>query len=816
MTSEAFLLALKRSDLFSAEELAEIEAEVARSPGCTDVQIATYLFEQGKLTRWQAERLLSGEVTFYLRNYKLLDVIGKGGMGDVFKAEHTKMGRIVAVKVLSRAKLNNATAIARFRREVKAAANLDHPNIITAHDAGQLGDTHFLVMEYVEGRDLNAWIMQHGKLPTAWACEFIRQAALGLEHAHTRGMVHRDIKPANLLVTWNQSSEQWIVKILDLGLARSVRDAAEELRDNDSGQNWGDSFEAGVTQFGSIVGTPDYLAPEQIRGQTVDTRSDIFSLGVTLYKLLSGQVPFPGRNVVEKMQARVAPDAPLPPQVAKYRPDIPPDLNAIVMKMIAREPEYRFQNPGEVAEALAPFSNMAAGLGAAGADAPVLEGVADDSGEMHRSDALMPPPAYAPQSYRQDEDSGTREFLSMLSQTQAATATATSPAATAPVASSTVATPGSLPPTIYGAATAATATAADPRENLTRADWRLVLQRRRRRAKLFRYASTFLVMFALVPLAAWLVHDPGPAPWRRENAHKKMITALAAARSGDRFVTGGLDGQVLVWRIKDDALLARFSSHQDWVNDVAITSDGRMAASASSDETIRLWDLVQQIEVDALTGHEGPVECVDISPDGKFLVSGGAADGKGARWELPQGKLLDTWPAHGGGVYDIAISSDGYHVATTGRDMTVCYWSMVDRKRLDRFRCRDGAAYCVAISPDVRLLACGTRSKVYVWDLVGGRNQEPLELEGHRARVNDVAFSPDGRFLVSSSEDHTIRVWQLPGGESLGVLNGHTAGVSAAQFVLGSKWILSADRDRTLQMQSAPEAMLRAYASAGQ
>ena len=112
MTSEAFLLALKRSDLFSAEELAEIEAEVARSPGCTDVQIATYLFEQGKLTRWQAERLLSGEVTFYLRNYKLLDVIGKGGMGDVFKAEHTKMGRIVAVKVLSRAKLNNATAIA--------------------------------------------------------------------------------------------------------------------------------------------------------------------------------------------------------------------------------------------------------------------------------------------------------------------------------------------------------------------------------------------------------------------------------------------------------------------------------------------------------------------------------------------------------------------------------------------------------------------------------------------------------------------------------------------------------------------------------
>jgi tRNA A-37 threonylcarbamoyl transferase component Bud32 len=267
--------------------------------------------------------------------YRVVGLLGQGGMGAVYKAEHLVMDRPVALKVIRPSLLSDTAAFARFRQEVKAAGKLAHPNIVTAHDADQAGDLHFLVMEYVEGQNLADYLRKKGQLPVVEACNYARQAAQGLQHAHERGMIHRDIKPQNLMRT-----PQGRIKILDFGLARFARNPDEST--------------GPLTAQGVVMGTADYIAPEQTRdARRADIRSDIYSLGCTLYYLLSGRVPFPTGGTVEKMvQHAVDPPTPL----AELRPELPARLVRVVEKMMAKDPARRYQTPIDVDEALAPFA----------------------------------------------------------------------------------------------------------------------------------------------------------------------------------------------------------------------------------------------------------------------------------------------------------------------------------------------------------------------------------------------------------------------------------------------------------------------------
>jgi len=332
-----FVALLENSRLLPEKQLATLR-ELAETNG-TPRQIAKHLVQQGWLTPWQAQQLLAGRHKLFLGKYKLLENIGQGGMGAVFKAEHPGLSRVVALKVMAQELLKDPDAVARFVREIQSAAALNHPHIVAAYDADCVGNTYFLVMEYVEGDDLRAWIRQHQQLPIPWACEVIRQAALGLKHAHENGLVHRDIKPSNLLVVENDGADLPHVKILDMGLARFVSDTQES---------------GGLTRTGQIMGTPDYIAPEQgedTRG--ADIRADVFSLGCTLFHAVTGQVPFPGGNMMEKLLARVRQDA---PPLSSLRPDLPEGLDAVVAKMLARNPDDRYQTPAELADALIPFA----------------------------------------------------------------------------------------------------------------------------------------------------------------------------------------------------------------------------------------------------------------------------------------------------------------------------------------------------------------------------------------------------------------------------------------------------------------------------
>ena len=280
--------------------------------------------------------------------YRIIELIGKGGMGDVYKAEHRLMDRPVALKFINQDLVKNTQAVERFRREVQAAARLTHANIVTAFDAEQAGDVHFLAMEFVEATDLATVVKNRGALPVNEACEYIRQAAEGLQHAHEKGMVHRDIKPHNLML-----SPDGQVRILDFGLAGFATESAMIEADSTGGEDE-DTPPLHLTTFGSVMGTPDYIAPEQAHdAHSADIRADIYSLGCTLCYLLTGETPFAADSVVEKLKAHVEQER---PALNERRDDVPRELADVISRMMAKEPDDRFQTPAEVSAALAPFA----------------------------------------------------------------------------------------------------------------------------------------------------------------------------------------------------------------------------------------------------------------------------------------------------------------------------------------------------------------------------------------------------------------------------------------------------------------------------
>lgn len=281
------------------------------------------------------QETLAVERPVVFSKYRLTRRLGSGSMGDVFKAEHVDLGRTVAIKVMKPELLASPDAVGRFHREIQVAAALRHPNIVSVFDAGCFEGRYFLVMEYVEGRDLDRWVRASGPLAVNQASDFVRQAATGLQHAHERGVVHRDIKPSNLLVTRRSELEPYQVKILDMGLARFA-DPKET--------------ESELTRAGQMLGTPDYMAPEQaMHADRVTIRADIFSLGCTFYRLLTGETPYHGDSVIEKIMARTNHAA---PRVRSLRPEVSTRLDSVVARMMARRPEHRFATPAAVIDAI--------------------------------------------------------------------------------------------------------------------------------------------------------------------------------------------------------------------------------------------------------------------------------------------------------------------------------------------------------------------------------------------------------------------------------------------------------------------------------
>jgi serine/threonine protein kinase len=324
-----FLQGLQDSHALDADQLREAQA-FARSGPPDPRHVGSELLRRGWMTAYQINQVHMGRAdSLTLGPYLLLERLGHGGMGEVLKARHTRMGRLVALKVVRADRRSKASAFARFEREVQTVARLDHPHIVHAYDAGILDDALYLAMEYLEGADLKHLVRGQGRLPAATACEYARQAATGLQHAYERGVVHRDVKPSNLFLAARGS----LIKILDMGLARLLEEEANLL-----------------TQRGARLGTASYQAPEQILdAATADIRSDIYGLGCTLYFLLTRRPPFVKDTALHRMLAHLKEE---PRPIESLRPDVPPGLGPVLRKMLAKRRADRYQSPAEVAEGL--------------------------------------------------------------------------------------------------------------------------------------------------------------------------------------------------------------------------------------------------------------------------------------------------------------------------------------------------------------------------------------------------------------------------------------------------------------------------------
>ncbi len=356
----------------------------------TDDALTEHLIRLGYLNRWQAEQLRHGRTKFNLGPYRILDAIGHGGMGYVFKGEHVLLGRIEAIKVLPKTQMHPAS-IAAFCREIRAQAQLDHPNLVRLSFADKEGDTYFLVTEFIAGSDLRRMVRRHGMLSTKQAAIIVSQAAEALAYAHERGLVHRDVKPGNMLVT-----PEGLTKLTDLGLASFSWDATL------------DSASAPK----HIVGTPDFLAPEAIVAPgNPRSVSDIYSLGCSLYYAVTGKVPFPGGQTSDKLRRHLE-EAPLTP--ARINTTLDREFVDLIAEMMQKRADQRIQRASEVVERLrrwtadadastwqqigefaqAPAEQSLSGAGIADT-IPVHAGPAETEDQSRESDWPSPPPGFA-------------------------------------------------------------------------------------------------------------------------------------------------------------------------------------------------------------------------------------------------------------------------------------------------------------------------------------------------------------------------------------------------------------------------------------
>jgi serine/threonine protein kinase len=356
-TVQEYCTIIVKSKLLPQEEVdSQYKQWKAERPGTDDRvdSFRRFLIARKCLTEYQAALLQRGRADgFFLSGYKILDRVGKGQMGGVYKAVHA-LGQIVALKILPASRAKNTHVLGRFQREARLLTQLDHPNVVRAYQVGETNGVHFIVMEFLEGETLSDVLERRKQLPVNEAVRLLRQALDGLQHLHDKRMVHRDLKPANIMLipepakgkpdtTWDAT-----VKILDIGLGR-------ELFADDSPEG---QIDTQLTQEGSVLGTPDYLAPEQAKdARNSDIRADIYSLGCVLYHLVTGRTPFPETNIMAQMLKHATEKA---PPVSQFVPGVPAGFQNVIDKFLAKTAETRFQTPVEASEALKPFASEGA------------------------------------------------------------------------------------------------------------------------------------------------------------------------------------------------------------------------------------------------------------------------------------------------------------------------------------------------------------------------------------------------------------------------------------------------------------------------
>ncbi|MCE9565410.1 MAG: serine/threonine protein kinase [Planctomycetes bacterium] len=661
----------------------------------------------------------------FIREYQLVKQLGQGGMGSVYLARHRRLQRDVALKVLPPQLATDPWYRGRFEREMAAVGGLDHPNLVRAYDAGLEGEHLFLSMELLEGEDLANLVSQKQRLPIADACEVIRQAALGLHDAHERGLVHRDIKPANLFLT-----RSGIVKVIDLGLARVLSHDGP----------LGDGLSAAQT----LVGTPEYMSPEQWESTEVDRRADIYGLGCTLYHLLTGSPPFGKQSGGGWTKLAVAHTMHAPPSLRDSLPDAPKSLADLLSRLLAKVPNQRPDDAATVAAELAPFT--------AGNDlVAVMTGEASrqtltrSNGTRRRTAAVV----LASLAVLALVGFGISQF-------------AGSPPSPTPTPTPTSAelTPTPVPPKPVDPVIPTGPVTLQAIQSLKLHTDGVVSVAYSPNGKVLATGSKDKTIL-LWDTKTWKTRPP-------LEGHRGEVIGLAFSPDSEQLasVTSARDAcAIRLWDVETASAKKTFGEEVDGMFGVVWSADGSTLACAGWGSTLYIWDAKADkprfVIPDAI--DKKFVRGLTISRDGKQIVTGGGNDGITRVWDATKGEEIPTDRAMPLGMCPTFLPGDKAVVGWIFRHGQVAICDLPSGKIRQTWKAHPKFIEGLAVSADGRFIAsAGHAGDVIVWSTTDYKEVASVA-SAHRGRVATAAFSPDGTQLATGGfDDWAVQIWELP------------------------------------------------------
>jgi WD40 repeat protein/serine/threonine protein kinase len=739
-----------------------------RGPGDAERSSAACAVDDGLLMSFLSPPALPGELG-RLAEYRVTEVIGRGGMGIVLKAFDPSLHRFVAVKVLAPQLATSAAARIRFAREARAAAAVSHEHVVAIHAVSEAGGLPYLVMEYVPGMSLQERLDRHGPLELKEILRIGMQTAAALGAAHAQGLIHRDVKPANILL--ENGVER--VKITDFGLARTVDDAS-------------------LTQSGVLAGTPHYMAPEQARGEPMDCRADLFSLGSVLYALCTGRPPFRAGTTLAVLR-RVSEESPR--SVREINPDIPVWLADLIAQLHAQDPARRFQSAAEVAELLAQYL--------AHVQEPRVRPLPR---WRHVSDSSVAPATPRKRAWALPL-AVLAVVIGLLALSRADT-----------VLLNLRRLAGAL--NLRGPEATLMLELDDPDMqavlegeeddiHLQGAGWHQVdvksgkhrlrclkdgsvvhsdvftVERGNvRQIKLTRDAlgagrallldqgsEVWCVAFSpddrMLAAGSGLETEPGELRiWDLTTGRAKAVVgsargvrSVAYSPDGEMLATGEFDDTAKLRDPQTGRVRATLYAHKGGVNGVAFSPDGALLATAGLDNQVKLWDVATCRERFTLRGHDQWVLSLAFSPDGETLVTG-SADHTAKLWNVATGQERAILPGHQNWVEYVTVDPGGKLVATASWDSTVKFWDLETAEELSTLPAQMAEIFCARFSPSGKLLTtAGRDGSVRIWEVA---TQKLLaSLPAHNNKVYGLAYSSDGKSLATASFDSTIKVWDL-------------------------------------------------------
>ncbi|MGO9037041.1 MAG: protein kinase domain-containing protein [Steroidobacteraceae bacterium] len=716
-----------------------------------------------------ATRLTAGQL--FAQRFRLSRKLGEGGMGQVWLAEQiAPVRRLVALKLIG-AGMYDEAVVQRFQAERQSLAIMEHPYIAKVFDAGTTpqGQPYF-VMEYVPGLPITEYCDQR-RLKIRDRLEVFIQACEGVQHAHQKAIIHRDLKPANILIV--EVDGVAVPRIIDFGLAKAITPKrADEML---------------FTRFGQFIGTPGYMSPEQVDPniRDVDTRTDVYSLGVILYVLLTGLLPFEAqrphkpaldvwlRQLREEepptMSAKLAADPGRAASAAAARSTEPKqllgmlrgDLQWITSKSLERERERRYGLPSELIADLRRYLNhepVEARPASAGYKlrkfirrnrvAAVVAGVLCILALVASGSGLI--------ALRKQHEAEFQAAQALQTQARLLTQAAA--------------------------------------ERLR--DWDLT-------------GAQDIILYVLMNSVFAPAHPPAAVGIFQNvrvadlqvavlSGHEAKVNSAAYSPDGSRVVTASNDKTARIWDAHTGIELAELSGHEDHVAFAAYSPDGTRIVTASDDKTARVWDARTGHELTVLSGHLDTVSSAAYSPDGARIVT--ASDDKTARiWDARTGALLRVLAGHGGYLYYAAFSPDGTRIVTASDDKTARIWDARTGAQLRTLSGHDGIVLSAAFSPDgTRIVTASDDKTARIWDARTG--DQLIVLSGHENQVISAAYSPDGTRIVTASNDRTARIWDQRTGARLAVLSGHFNYVNSAAFSPDGRHVVTASDDKTARI----------------